>query len=84
MSNDTQTTSTAGSVAPPVTDWASDYDIFDPQYIADPYPIWAELRETCPVAHTDRWAVRGCRPGTRTCTQSPTTSRRSRPVTASP
>ena len=58
MSNDTQTPtqdSTAGVVTAPVTDWSSDYDIFDPQYIADPYPIWAELRETCPMAHTDRW-----------------------------
>src|SRR4051812_14410842 len=34
---------------------ATDYDIFDPTYIADPYPIWDELRETCPIAHTDRW-----------------------------
>ena len=39
----------------PVTDWATDYDIFDPQYVADPYGIWAELRERCPIAHTDRW-----------------------------
>ncbi|MDO8364366.1 MAG: cytochrome P450 [Actinomycetota bacterium] len=39
----------------PVNDWAGDYDIFDPQYIADPYGIWAELRQTCPMAHTDRW-----------------------------
>ena len=48
-------TSDAGPVTSPVSDWASDYDIFDPQYIADPYPIWAELRETCPMAHSDRW-----------------------------
>jgi hypothetical protein len=38
-----------------VTDWASDYDIFDPQYVADPYGIWDELRESCPMAHTNRW-----------------------------
>lgn len=38
-----------------VTDWASDYDLFDPAYVADPYSIWDELRETCPVAHTDRY-----------------------------
>jgi cytochrome P450 len=36
-------------------DWATDYDIFDPEYVRDPYPIWDELREKCPVAHTDRW-----------------------------
>ncbi|MDO8391797.1 MAG: cytochrome P450 [Actinomycetota bacterium] len=39
----------------PVNDWATDYDIFDPQYIADPFGIWDELRQTCPMAHTDRW-----------------------------
>ena len=36
-------------------DWAQDYDLFDPEYVADPYPIWAELRTACPVAHTDRY-----------------------------
>lgn len=35
-------------------DWARDYDVFDPEYVADPYPIWEELRATCPVAHTER------------------------------
>ncbi|MEN9802032.1 MAG: hypothetical protein RLZ37_1157 [Actinomycetota bacterium] len=39
----------------PVSDWASDYDIFDLDYINDPYRIWAELRPTCPIAHSDRW-----------------------------
>jgi cytochrome P450 len=38
---------------PEQTDWATDYDIFDPRYIADPYPIWSGLRETCPIAHSD-------------------------------
>ena len=36
------------------TDWKHDYDVFDTDYVADPYPIWDELRATCPVAHTDR------------------------------
>jgi cytochrome P450 len=40
---------------PPVTDWATDYDIFDETYITDPYGIWDELRARCPIAHTDRW-----------------------------
>jgi cytochrome P450 len=52
VSNDT---STGAPVTAPVTDWAADYDIFDPQYVADPYGIWDELREACPMAHTDRW-----------------------------
>ena len=39
----------------PVHDWASDYDIFDPDYVRDPVPVWDELRERCPIAHTTRW-----------------------------
>lgn len=39
----------------PVADWGADYDIFDPEYVRDPYPIWRELRQECPIAHTDRW-----------------------------
>ncbi len=38
-----------------VTDWATDYDIFDDDYVRDPVPIWDDLRRRCPVAHTDRW-----------------------------
>jgi cytochrome P450 len=40
---------------PPVTDWTTDFDHTDDVWAADPYPIWAELRERCPVAHTDRY-----------------------------
>ncbi|HEX5097468.1 MAG TPA: cytochrome P450 [Acidimicrobiia bacterium] len=40
---------------PPVTDWAKDFDHTDPQWVANPFPIWDELRERCPVAHTDRY-----------------------------
>ncbi len=39
----------------PVLDWAKDYDIFDPDYVRDPAPVWDELRGECPVAHTERW-----------------------------
>ena len=35
--------------------WAHDYDVFDPDYVTDPYPIWDQLRTTCPVPHTDRY-----------------------------
>lgn len=38
----------------PVTDWTTDYDISDPSYIEDPLPIWREMRERCPIAHTER------------------------------
>ena len=40
---------------PPVTDWATDFDHTDDAWAADPYPIWAELRDECPVAHSDRF-----------------------------
>jgi cytochrome P450 len=39
----------------PVTDFASDFDHTDPQWVNDPYPIWDDLRGRCPVAHTDRY-----------------------------
>lgn len=39
----------------PVSDWTTDYDILDPDYVADPYPVWDDLREQCPIAHSDRW-----------------------------
>lgn len=40
---------------PPVHDWATDFDHTDPAWAADPFPIWDELRATCPVAHSDRY-----------------------------
>jgi cytochrome P450 len=42
-------------MAEPVKDWTTDYDIFDRSYIKDPFPVWDEVRERCPVAHTERW-----------------------------
>ncbi len=39
----------------PVDDWATDYDVMDAGYTRDPGPVWDELRERCPVAHTTRW-----------------------------
>lgn len=43
-----------GDMTDTVRDWATDYDVFDPAYIADPFSIWDELRTTCPIAHTER------------------------------
>ena len=40
---------------PPVTDWRTDFDHTDDVWAADPYPIWGELREECPFAHTERY-----------------------------
>jgi len=42
-------------MAEPVRDWTTDYDIFDREYIKNPFPVWDELRARCPVAHTERW-----------------------------
>jgi hypothetical protein len=39
----------------PVADWATDFDHTDPEWVADPYPIWDDLRDRCPVAHSDRY-----------------------------
>lgn len=38
-----------------VEDWATDWDHHDPAWVANPFPIWEQLREQCPVAHTDRY-----------------------------
>jgi cytochrome P450 len=39
----------------PVVDWETDFDHTDPTWVANPYPIWQELRQKCPVAHSDRY-----------------------------
>jgi cytochrome P450 len=43
------------SIYGPVTDWATDFDHADPEYNLHAHEIWADLREQCPVAHTDRY-----------------------------
>ena len=40
---------------PPVEDWAIDFDHFDAQWTDNPYPIWDDLRQRCPVATTQRF-----------------------------
>ncbi len=39
----------------PVVDWDTDFDHTDKVWAADPFPIWDELRGTCPVAHSERY-----------------------------
>ncbi len=43
------------TIKPPVDDFATDWDHTDPQWVKDPYPIWEDLRDRCPVAHTERY-----------------------------
>jgi cytochrome P450 len=49
-----QVRDSAGANYGPVTDWANDFDIFDPDYVSDPTSRWAEQREGCPIAFTER------------------------------
>ena len=43
-------------VRKPVEDLLTDYDIFDPDFVKDPYPSFSEIRESqCPIARTERY-----------------------------
>ena len=42
-------------VTGPVADWATDFSHLEPEWSADPYPIQDDLRQRCPIAHTDRF-----------------------------
>ena len=57
----------------PVNDWTSDYDILDPDYVADPYPVWDDLRESVRSRTPTGGVARGCRRATPTSSPSPTT-----------
>jgi cytochrome P450 len=39
----------------PVNDWATDFDHTHPDYAAHAPEIWDDLRQRCPVAHSDRF-----------------------------
>jgi cytochrome P450 len=39
----------------PVSDWATDFSHLEHEWSADPYRIQDDLRERCPIAHTDRF-----------------------------
>jgi cytochrome P450 len=43
------------STRPPVADWTSDFDHLDGEWLEDPYSIWREMRQKCPIAHTNRF-----------------------------
>jgi cytochrome P450 len=43
-------------VRKPVQDLLTDYDIFEPEFVKDPYPSFSEIRESgCPIARTERY-----------------------------
>ena len=40
----------------PVENLLTDYDIFEPSFVANPYPGYSEIRESeCPIARTERY-----------------------------
>jgi cytochrome P450 len=39
----------------PVADWATDFSHAEPEWAADPYSIQDDLRQRCPIAHTNRF-----------------------------
>uniref|UniRef100_UPI003009A7E1 cytochrome P450 n=1 Tax=Streptomyces sp. CA2R106 TaxID=3120153 RepID=UPI003009A7E1 len=42
-------------ISGPVTDWATDFSHLDPRWSEDPFPIMDDLRQRCPIAHTERF-----------------------------
>jgi cytochrome P450 len=42
-------------VTGPVSDWTTDFSHLEPEWAADPYPIQDDLRQRCPIAHTNRF-----------------------------
>ena len=42
-------------VTGPVADWATDFSHMEPEWTADPYAIQDDLRQRCPIAHTNRF-----------------------------
>jgi cytochrome P450 len=42
-------------VTGPVSDWATDFSQMEPEWAADPYSIQDDLRQRCPIAHTNRF-----------------------------
>jgi len=39
----------------PVLDFATDFDHTDPTWVADPYAVMEDLRDRCPIAHSERY-----------------------------
>jgi hypothetical protein len=58
----------------PVTDFATDFSHVEPEWYTDPYPVQDDLRQRCPIAHTERFGGAGCPPATTTSPPSPTTT----------
>jgi len=53
--NQQETGTFAEVITGPVADWATDFSHADPAWAADPFPIQDDLRQRCPIAHTERF-----------------------------
>src|SRR3984885_1643939 len=53
--NEQQTGTLSEAITGPVSDWATSFSHADPEWAADPFPIQDDLRQRCPVAHTERF-----------------------------
>jgi cytochrome P450 len=42
-------------VSGPVSDWATDFSHVEPEYAEGAIEIWEDLRQRCPIAHTERF-----------------------------
>ena len=42
-------------VVGPVKDWTTDFSHLEPEYAAGAIEIWDDLRQRCPIAHTERF-----------------------------
>jgi cytochrome P450 len=42
-------------VTGPVSDWTTDFSHFEPEYAQNAIAIWADLRDRCPIARTERF-----------------------------
>jgi cytochrome P450 len=45
----------SASPRPAVQDWVHDYDVMDPAFMADPAPMYDEIRTHGGFGHTERW-----------------------------
>jgi len=50
-----QTGTLSEAITGPVSDWATDFSHADPAWAADMFSIQDDLRQRCPVAHTERF-----------------------------
>jgi cytochrome P450 len=45
----------AAPITGPIKDWTTDFSHVEPEWFNDPYPIQDDLRQRCPIAHTERF-----------------------------